>query len=288
MTGTRLCRVLRLPGLTDYDAAWRYQRVLLEHAHALQKRGGDDAGDALLLLEHPRILTLGRGATLANIRARDEDDQARRPRLVRVERGGEVTWHGPGQLVAYPILNLSRPPHRRDLHWYTHGLEECVVRALRTGYGVASHRSPVNTGVWVGTNKIAAIGVSASRWFTFHGVCVNVNPCMDDYGLIVPCGIAEPGHGVCSLHQLLQDSQSPRAAAATEVSVEAFLPHFARAFEEVFQASLQPAVAAGEVASKFKAEAGAGIGTDTNATSYLEALLDVHPEIRAQSLTLPL
>lgn len=286
MAGTtrRACRVLHLPGLTEYDSAWRYQRVLLEHAHARQKSGGDDAGDALLLLQHPRILTLGRGATLANIRSHstNKHDQSHAPRpsslpprMVRVERGGEVTWHGPGQLVAYPILNLSKAPHRRDLHWYTHGLEECVVRALQTGYGVASHRSPVNTGVWVGTSKIAAIGVSASRWFTYHGVCVNVNPIMDDYDLIVPCGIAEPGHGVCSLHQLLH---GPHASRVANVSVEAFLPHFVRAFEEVFQASLQPAAAA----------AGAGTATDADAASYLEALLDAHPEIRAQSPVLPL
>lgn len=120
--------------------------------------------------------------------------------VIRVERGGEVTWHGPGQLVVYPILDLDN--HKRDLHWYTSQLEESVIRLLREEYSVESGRNDVNTGVWVQKNKIAAVGVTASRWITMHGISLNVNPTMADFNLIVPCGITEAGFGVCSLHQL--------------------------------------------------------------------------------------
>ena len=262
----RGCALLSLEhGVTDYDAAWRYQRVLLEHAATMQKTRQEDVSDSLLLVEHPRILTLGRGATTTNIKPRAAESATPMPRVVRIERGGEVTWHGPGQLVAYPILNLSKPPHRRDLHWYTNALEECVIQALGR-YGVVGHRSPVNTGVWVGTNKIAAIGVSASRWFTYHGVSINVNPSMEDYKLIVPCGIANPDHGVCSLHQLLVGAGSQAGYSGGDVSVVTFGGHFSQAFEDVFGVSLQPR---------------------QDPLAHLEALLDAHPELREQSPALP-
>ncbi len=103
-----------------------------------------------------------------------------------VERGGDVTYHGPGQLVGYPIIDLTR--HRQDLHWYLRSLEEVLIRTLAT-YGTAAGRSPGYTGVWVENRKIASIGVHVTRWITFHGFALNVTTNLSDFDLIVPCGI---------------------------------------------------------------------------------------------------
>jgi lipoyl(octanoyl) transferase len=214
---------------------WRYQRALLEHACALHKLG-NSVHDSLLLVEHPRVFTLGRGASLENVKFTPSTSPLM-PKLVRVERGGEVTWHGPGQLVAYPILNLHH--HKKDLHWYTTSLEETVIRAL-AHFGVSAGRNEANTGVWVGPNKISAIGVTASRWHTMHGVSVNVNNSLDDYASIVPCGIArdQTGLSVCRL----SDRMSPASSPKNEL-LEAFQSRFLNSFAEVFNLELEPQVA---------------------------------------------
>ncbi|KAL7463143.1 hypothetical protein ACHAXS_003522 [Conticribra weissflogii] len=123
--------------------------------------------------------------------------------VYRVERGGEVTYHGPGQLVVYPLLRLTRsPPYRRDLHWYLRRVEEVVVRTLGE-FGVASRKDDEHTGVWVGDEKIAAVGVSSSRWITTHGFAINVDLDLEgfDRDVIVPCGIED--RGVTSLRRVL-------------------------------------------------------------------------------------
>ena len=214
-----------LTGLTPYETAWRYQKVLSEHIHqkrSLASKFGDNASacfedDYLLLVEHPRIFTLGRGASEKNIKFKFNNDTNEtqsshdsslmkededKVEVVRVERGGEVTWHGPGQLVAYPILDLNH--FKRDLHWFTNALEETVIRAV-SRVGIHGERSDVNTGVWVGNNKLSAVGVTASRWITMHGSSLNVCCNMMDFTRIVPCGITVPGRGVCSLKQLKPD-----------------------------------------------------------------------------------
>ena len=123
--------------------------------------------------------------------------------VYRVERGGEVTFHGPGQLVVYPLFDLKRPPFRDDLHWFLRQIEEVVILTLKE-YGIHGVRDEINTGVWVGPNKIAAVGVAASRWITTHGLALNVNPDLEyfDTSLILPCGV--PERGVTSIAGELQ------------------------------------------------------------------------------------
>ena len=130
--------------------------------------------------------------------------------IYRVERGGEVTFHGPKQLVVYPLLDLQRPPLKKDLHWYLRTVEEVVLQTL-SHYGIQGSRDEKNTGVWVGEEKVAAVGISSSRWITTHGFAINVDPDLTyfDTSVILPCGIQ--GKGVTSMGKLLreQDSSSP-------------------------------------------------------------------------------
>ena len=181
MTSQKICRLLRLEGLTDYAAALELQRRL-----AAARVNGELTDDILLLLEHPRVITLGRRARQSNVVATAEALAGRGVELHEVERGGDVTYHGPGQLVGYPILDLTH--HRRDVHWYLRQLEEVLLRAL-SSFGVSGLRVPGYTGVWVEDRKIASIGVHVTRWVTFHGFALNVCTDLDDFDLIVPCGI---------------------------------------------------------------------------------------------------
>jgi lipoyl(octanoyl) transferase len=176
-------------GLVPYREAWAWQRQLLE-----ARRQQPDRPDILLMVEHPPVYTLGRGSSLAHLRF-DPDRPIPGPspgeppiELHRIERGGEVTYHCPGQLVGYPILNLQR--HRPDLHWYLRSLEQVLIDLLAI-YGLQGDRIPGLTGVWVEGHKVAAIGVSASRWITMHGFALNVCPDLAGFRRIVPCGIAD-------------------------------------------------------------------------------------------------
>ncbi len=159
-----------------------YQRALtLQEAYVEQRRKG--AGqDTLLLLEHPPVFTLGRGA--------DERFVLKPGRVPvrRVSRGGQVTFHGPGQLVGYPILALAR--HRRDVHAYIRSLEHVLIQTL-TSYGLQTQRREGLTGVWSGTDKIASIGIGIRRWVTFHGFALNVDLDLSYFDRIVPCGLAD-------------------------------------------------------------------------------------------------
>jgi lipoyl(octanoyl) transferase len=170
-----------MAGLTDYNEALELQRGL-----ARARLGGMLADDLLLLLEHPRVITLGRGALESNVTAPPELLEASGVRVVPVERGGDVTYHGPGQLVGYPIIDLTR--HKQDLHWYLRQLEEVLIRTLNA-FGVVGKRLSGYTGVWVDDRKIASIGVHVTRWVTSHGFALNVCTDLRDFELIVPCGI---------------------------------------------------------------------------------------------------
>lgn len=140
--------------------------------------------------------------------------------IYRIERGGEVTYHGPGQLVLYPMLNLRRAPYQQDLHWYLRQIEEVIIRTLRQ-YGIESNRDEINTGVWVGSNKIAAVGVSSSRWITTHGCALNVKPNLEFFNkeIITPCGIEE--RDVTSLYDLMGDD-CPSVQEVAGVVVQSF------------------------------------------------------------------
>lgn len=124
--------------------------------------------------------------------------------IYRIDRGGEVTFHGPGQLVVYPLLDLKRKPMKMDLHWYLRMVEEVIIEVL-SEYGIAGERNEINTGVWVGNCKLAAIGVSSSRWITTHGFAINVSPNLEyfDTSIIVPCGIK--GKDVTSIQKILME-----------------------------------------------------------------------------------
>jgi lipoyl(octanoyl) transferase len=181
-------------GTVPYLTAWGWQRSLVE------RRQHDEVGDVLLLLEHPRVYTLGKRADRSNVLLDDATLTARGIEVVEVDRGGDVTYHGPGQLVGYPILRLEGTP----VVDYVRALEELLIRTLAT-YGVTGTRSPGYTGVWVGDEKVAAIGVRvAAGGVTSHGFALNVTSDLGDFGGIVPCGITD--RGVCSLASLGVDT----------------------------------------------------------------------------------
>lgn len=174
-------------GTMPYAAALELQRDV-----ARRRISGEIDQDVLLLVEHPHVVTLGRAAKQASLVATPELLRARGVEVFEVERGGDVTYHGPGQLVGYPILDLKR--HRKDLHWYLRQVEESLIVALGS-FGISAGRNPGYTGVWVSAEgdawrrKIASIGVHARDWVTWHGFALNVHTDLSFFDLMVPCGI---------------------------------------------------------------------------------------------------
>jgi lipoyl(octanoyl) transferase len=162
---------------------------------ALQAGSGEEA---LLLLEHPDVITLGRGAESAHVLRSADDLAGMGVELFSTGRGGDVTFHGPGQLVGYPLLDLN--PDRRDMRRYVRDLEAVLI-GVAADYGIEAERVEGMTGVWVGREKLAAIGVRLSRWVTSHGFALNVSTDLSRFDLIVPCGIGD--RGVTSLERLL-------------------------------------------------------------------------------------
>jgi lipoyl(octanoyl) transferase len=172
--------VVRL-GTIDYGEALELQRTL-----AAERISGAIPQDLLLLLEHPPVVTLGRSAKKAHLVASPDYLRSRGVDVFEVERGGDVTFHGPGQLVGYPIFDLRR--HRPDLHWYLRQVEQSLIDALGD-YGIDAERNSGFTGVWTGGKKIASIGVHVRDWVTWHGFALNVTTDLSYFDLIVPCGI---------------------------------------------------------------------------------------------------
>ncbi len=211
---------VRRLGVVPYPDGLELQRALVEERKAGRGR------DTLLLLQHPHVITLGvkLESSRAHILATPELLEARGVDVRETGRGGDVTYHGPGQLVGYPILDLR--PDRQDVHRYVRDLEEVMVRVC-ADYAVEARRVAGLTGAWVetprGPEKVGAIGVRLSRWITSHGFAFNVNPDLDYFRLIVPCGIGD--RGVTSLAALLGTPPS-----MDEVE-EAFIGHFARVFD---------------------------------------------------------
>jgi lipoyl(octanoyl) transferase len=178
----RNCCVREL-GRIPYGQALELQQELV----AARKQGS--VPDHLLLLEHPHVITLGRNGHMENLLASDEILTRAGISFYPTDRGGDVTYHGPGQLVGYPILDLRE--WKRDVGAYVRGIEQCIIDTLAE-YGISAGRIPKLTGVWVGERKIAAIGVHISRWVTSHGFALNVDTDLSYFQYIVPCGLTKP------------------------------------------------------------------------------------------------
>lgn len=205
--------------LVTYENGLKLQQKLVE----LRQR--EELEDQLLLLEHPPVITLGRGGDTANLLATPETLRAQRIRFFETTRGGDITYHGPGQIVGYPILHLGEG--KRDVRKYVTNLEEVLIRTV-AHYGITAERVEGKRGIWVGHNKIAAIGVRIARWVTSHGWALNVATNLDHFRLITPCGIQ--GSGVTSIER-----EIGRAVPLAEVRAV-----LARKFAEVFERELVP------------------------------------------------
>ncbi|MGH7710995.1 MAG: lipoyl(octanoyl) transferase LipB [Gemmatimonadaceae bacterium] len=205
-------------GLMPYSEALDLQRAV-----ARARISGELRDDVLLLVEHPPVVTLGRAAQSAAVVVPKDLLSARGVEVFDVERGGDVTFHGPGQLVGYPIFDLKG--HKQDLHWYLRQLEEALIVALRD-YGVSAMRNPGYTGVWVDhthPRKIASIGVHARDWVTWHGFALNVRTNLEFFELIIPCGI-----------QNVEMTSLARETGREDLTLAEALPDVANAFGTAF------------------------------------------------------
>jgi lipoyl(octanoyl) transferase len=201
-------------GLIPYELAWQKQQQLIQ-----ERLANPNLPDVLLLLEHPPVYTLGRGSSLDFLKF---DPSETGWEVHRIERGGEVTYHCPGQLVVYPILNLHF--YQTDLHWYLRQLEEVIIRVLGT-FDLQGYRIAGLTGVWLEGHKVAAIGISVRRWLTMHGFSLNVCPDLTGFTHIIPCGINNKPVG--NLVQFRQD-----------LNLEQVREEVVRCFAEVFEVNL--------------------------------------------------
>jgi lipoyl(octanoyl) transferase len=200
-----------------YLPAWEVQRQI----QAEVQSGARD--DTLVFVEHPSVLTLGANFHEENLLLTREQYEARGIEVHRTDRGGDVTFHGPNQLVIYPIFDIRR--HGKDLHKWLRDLEEAIIQVCAS-YGLDGQRSSVNTGVWIRGKKVAAIGIKVSRWVSIHGIALNCNNDLAPFDLIVPCGIQT--HGVTSLS----------VEAGDNVTIDDAKPRVVAAFESVFGLSI--------------------------------------------------
>ncbi len=208
-------------GRTDYRAGLRAQASLVRDV------GAGDASETLVLAEYAPVITLGKSADTRHVLWSTESLGARGIDVVETDRGGDVTYHGPGQLVGYPILDLRR--RGKDLGDYVRRLEGALIRTV-AAFGIDAARCPGRTGVWVGERKIAAIGIHVSRWITSHGFALNVDPDLRHFDAIVPCGIRDAG--VTSIAQ----------CASTRPTLGAVRDAFVQAFHDAFSLADVPAV----------------------------------------------
>ena len=216
-------------GTMPYAEALEFQRAV-----ARARISGEIAEDVLLLVEHPPVVTLGRTAKQSNLTASSEMLAARGVEVFEVERGGDITFHGPGQLVGYPIVDLKR--HTQDLHWYLRQVEEALIVSLGA-LGIAAERNVGKTGVWTKGRKIASIGVHARDWVTWHGFALNVNTDLSYFDLIVPCGIQD-----VTMTSVARELSVPRAddARVREETVRAFGAVFGLVPRAASRAELSP------------------------------------------------
>jgi lipoyl(octanoyl) transferase len=214
------CLVFNL-GDQDYEASLAIQSKIV------QLRKTDQLPDCLLFVQYSHTITLGRSGKLDHLLATRGELERRGVKFYETDRGGDITYHGRGQLIAYPVLDLTQ--HRKDIHWYLRSLEACIIETLAS-FGIAANRLRSATGVWVDDRKIAAIGVRTSQWVTSHGLALNVNPDLSFFDLIVPCGLAD--HGVTSMARVLR---------ASDLDLDEVQSRFSEHFGKVFGRSLRSA-----------------------------------------------
>ena len=197
-------------GKSDYKEAWELQKRLQS------QRILGEIDDQLLLVEHFPVYTLGKNAPTEHLLNNKSDDIS----IVQSDRGGKVTFHGPGQLVGYPILDLNN--YRKSITWYMRELEQLIINILKD-YGIEAERKKSLTGVWVNDKKIAALGVRISKWVTMHGFSLNIDPDLKYYQGIIPCGISQ--YGVTSMADILGDS-APKMSEIKKKIVSQFISNF--------------------------------------------------------------
>jgi lipoyl(octanoyl) transferase len=207
-----LCNVEQFGSVT-------YERGLELQTLKVAQRKADRIPDTLLLLEHPHVFTLGRNARREHLLVPADRLERVGARLFETDRGGDITYHGPGQLVGYPILDLTR--HRRDIAWYMRSLEEVFI-GVASDFGIAASRISSLTGIWVGNAKLVAMGVHISRWITSHGFAFNVQTDLRYFDWIIPCGITNKG--VTSLEKLLE------MPVSMDGVIERVIAHFGQVF----------------------------------------------------------
>ncbi|OGP52143.1 MAG: lipoyl(octanoyl) transferase [Deltaproteobacteria bacterium RBG_13_43_22] len=200
-------------GLIDYEEAYDLQKRFWAEKTA----GKED--DILLLLEHKPTLTLGKSGKLKNLLIERDELADKKIPLYFTDRGGDITYHGPGQLVAYPIVDLRK--RGKDIHRYINDLQEAVIGTL-ADFSIVGEKDQKHVGVWVGKDKVCAIGVAVHQWITMHGLALNVDPDLNSFSLITPCGIV--GRGVTSMAKLGESAPSME-----EVTIR-FIAHFSRVF----------------------------------------------------------
>ena len=227
-------------GRIAYQEAWDIQEALMKEGLAIKAARISEPGSAtalqeitqqLFVVEHPHVYTLGKSGVIENLLINDQSMQELGVSFYKTNRGGDITYHGPGQLVAYPVLDLEA--FKADLGWYMRSLEEVIIQTIAT-YGLKGERLPGSTGVWLDTHdlskarKICAMGVRCSRWITIHGLALNINTDLSFFGHIVPCGITDKG--VTSIAKEL-------GAPVDEIEVKR---EFLKQFATVFNADILP------------------------------------------------
>lgn len=230
---SRLLHIVDLGVLRYADA------LSLQRGVAAARLAGRVTEDVLLLVQHPPVITLGRSTKAGSLLASSEQLAARGVELFDVERGGDVTFHGPGQLVGYPIVDLTQ--HTQDLHWYLRQLEAVMIRALASS-GITASRNVGKTGVWVGDRKIASIGVHARQWVTWHGFALNVTTDLSYFDLMIPCGI--PDVVMTSVERELLEAATGACLAPSPALFDEVRNRTVAAFATLFALTPQPLDAA--------------------------------------------
>jgi len=201
-------------GIINYEKAYNFQLKLLE------KRYQNKINDTLLLVEHPPVLTIGTSGTRDNVIVNNNFLKEKGIEVFETRRGGDITYHGPGQIVGYPILNLKE--HKKDLHWLLRSYEEVFIRLLKE-YNIQADRIKGLTGVWVGNKKITAIGVGVRHWITYHGFAFNIDPKLEHFSYIIPCGIKD------------KEVTSLKKELGSEIKKEEVIEKIIKYFAQVFK-----------------------------------------------------